>query len=310
LLLLLGLLKKYKNQGLNELIYTITGKYAGFAIGFILFLITFAGMIVNMRSYTDIINTMYYQKTPVPVLMLILLIVCFYVSNRGLDTIGKTSWLVVPYIEIFSILLIVFVWQEADVMHVFPLMGPGLMPLLGQSVSHTSMFGEIILLAAFYPYVRSHKAFQIGSLAGLGIAIFHVSLYSAVYVFVFDYPAVRDLVYPFHQLARAAAIGQIITNVEAIFFGFWIMSTVIHFAITLYLIVLLFAQTVHMEKFEPLLLPFTGLIFMLALLPDNVFFANSLRELLLQSSSYLLLVLPLLLWGLDRWKGRIKHAGA
>lgn len=304
LLILLGLLKKHQNQGLIELIRNLMGKYVGFAVGLVLFLIMLAGTIINSRNYIDIVNSMYYQKTPIYYLFLALLGVCCYVANRGFETIGRMAWIIFPYIQFIIILLVISVWEDSNWEHLFPIAGPGFDQIIMKSVSHNSIFGDLILLAAFYPFVKSHKVFRFATIIGLSFSCLQIAFFIAVYVLVFDYPAVEHLAYPFHQLARSASIGQIITNVESLFFGFWIISTVIHFSISLYLCAVLFAKTVSMDEFEPLLLPISGLVFMVGLLPPNVTVSISFREILLQGASVILLVLPLVLWVLDRWKGR------
>ncbi|MFC5452684.1 GerAB/ArcD/ProY family transporter [Paenibacillus aestuarii] len=310
LLILLGLLKKHQNQGLIELIHSLMGKYAASVIGFALFLSIFSGTIANSRNYIDIVNSMYYPRTPIFYLLIILMATCFFVANRGFETIGRTAWLIIPYIQIMIILLIIFVWQDSDWMHLYPLAGPGLGRIVIESASHSSIFGEIILLAAFYPYSKSYKVFKFSTLIGLGFTCIQTAFFVSIYVFVFDYPAIQHMVYPFHQLTRTANIGQNITNVEALFFGFWMIGTVIHFSILLYLSTLLFAKTICMNEFEPLLLPFAGLVFMIGMLPVNVIMTTSFREMLLKFSSILILSLPFVLWVVDRWKERFRHAGA
>ncbi|TVY07804.1 GerAB/ArcD/ProY family transporter [Paenibacillus cremeus] len=304
LLLLLGLLKKHETLGLIELIHRLMGKYFGFAVGLTLFFIMLTGTILNTRNYIDIVNTMYYPKTPIFYLQLFLIAVCFFVANRGFETIGRMAWIILPYIQVIIILLVVFVWQDSDWMHLFPILGPGLDQVFKQSMWHNSIFGEMILLTAFYTYTKSHSVFRFTALVGISFTSIQIAFFCAIYVFVFDFPAVNHLIYPFHQLARTAAIGQMITNVEALFFGFWIISTVIHFSIVLYLSAVLFAKTVKLDEFEPLLLPLSGLALLLGLLPENIIVTTAFREILLKSSSIILLSLPFVLWILDRWKGR------
>jgi spore germination protein KB len=304
-LILLLLIKKYK-LGLTELLFALTGKYIGFVLCFAMFVIVFMDTAVNTRSYVDIVNAMYFQRTPIPYLLLMLLAVSFYIANRGFESIGRTAWIVLPYIQVIILLLVVFVLRDSDVMHIFPIAGPGMYQIIRQSAAHSAVFGEIILLAAFFPFVRGYKDFRFASIVGFTIACLQVAFFCAIYVFVYDYPAVRQLLFPFHQLARTATIGQSVTNVEAVFFFFWVISSAVRFSILLYMTVFLFGKLIRLKEFEPLLPPMTGFIFLLGLLPDNVVVANAIRERLLNLSSVFLIALPFLLFLIDRWKGRVQ----
>lgn len=303
-LVLLSLLKKH-NQGLMELVFGLAGKKIGSIIGLVLFLVMFGGTVINTRIYVGIVNTMFYQKTPVPYLLLMLLAFSYFLANRGMETIGRTAWIVTPYVFPISLLLIILVRDEMDWVHIFPIAGPGITELVKNSFTHSSIFGEIIILAAFLPFVRSYKDFRLSSFIGFGIASLQIAVFTALYVMVFDYPAAQHLAYPFQDLTRAASIGEIITHAEAIFLGFWVISSVIHFAIYLYIAAFLFGRALRLNEFEPLLLPLAGLVVLLGLIPDNTILVNQYRQLFLQASSGIVFLLPFLLWMLDRWKGRV-----
>ncbi|MCY9659901.1 endospore germination permease [Paenibacillus chondroitinus] len=307
LLVLLRLLSKHPGQGLIELLHTLMGKYVGAAVGLILFLIMFAATILNTRNYVDIVNSMYYPRTPLFYLLLTLIAVCYFVANRGFETLGRSAWLIFPYIQIIVIFLILFVIQEMNWAQLFPIAGPGLKQVFIKGTTHNSIFGEAILMTCFACFAKSYEDFRFSALVGFSFSGVQIAFFTALFVLVFDYPAVSHMVYPFHQLARTAAVGQMITNVEALFFGFWIISTVLHFSILLYLCAVMFARSVQLDEFEPLLLPLSGLAFLTGLLPDNIVVSTSFREILLQGSSLLLLTLPFVLWALDRWKGKLHN---
>lgn len=300
--ILLSLLKKH-DAGLMELLSNLTGKYVSGIIGLCLFLIMLNGTAINSRAYIDIVNTMFYPKTPIPILLFLLLAFSFLIAKRGFETIGRTAWLILPILEVILLTLIIFVWKDTNWTQIFPIAGPGMEQILKASVTHSSVFGDVILLAAFFSFVRSYEDYRFSSLFGLGLSCFKIAVFLALYTAVFDYPEVSSMAFPFQQLTRIANFGEIITHVEAIYFGFWMISVVIHFSIHLYLTAYFFAGALRLAKFEPLILPMAGLTLFIGLLPENILQINGYKEMLIKSSSVLLISLPFILLIVDRWKG-------
>ncbi|MFC4098075.1 GerAB/ArcD/ProY family transporter [Paenibacillus xanthanilyticus] len=299
-LLLLAMLKAHPGKGLVDLLVLAAGRWGGMLIGLVLCLVTLVSTALSSRTYIDIINTMGYQRTPIFALYLMLMAAVFYIANRGFETIGRTAWIVVPYIEVFLALLVVFVWYDVEWLHLLPAAGPGLPVLLREGASHGSIFGEMILFAAFVPLVRNLRAFKAASWVGYGACAVKIAGMMAVFVAVYDYPPAENMAFPFQQLTRAASIGQIISHVESVFFAFWIITTVIHFAVYVYLLAFLFARSLGLDAFEPLILPFTGLTLLIGMMPENISRVNELLDTTLHVSSFMFFLLPFVLWGMIR----------
>lgn len=305
-LLLLALLKTHPGKGLTDLLFLAAGRWGGMLIGLAVCLITLVSTALGSRTYVDIINTMGYQRTPLFALYAMLMAAVFYVANRGFETIGRTAWIVVPYIEIFLALLVVFVWYDVEWQHLFPIGGPGLPALLREGANHGSIFGEMILFAAFVPLLRNLRAFKVASWIGYGACSVKIAVMMAVYVAVYDYPPTENMAFPFQQLTRAASIGTIISHVESVFFAFWLIATIIHFAVYVYLLAFLFARSLGLDAFEPLILPFTGLTLLIGMLPENISRVNQLLDTTLHVSTYMFILLPFVLWSMIRLR-RLAH---
>ncbi len=303
--LLLSLLTKHR-LGLSDLIFKLTGNYVGTIIVSFLFLIFFSGTINNFRGHIEIVNTLVFHKTPIAVIFFIFILVSFYIAYRGFEAIGRVSWLVFTPLQIFMLLLIILSWEEINWGFLFPIAGPGLMKIMKESIKHSSMFSEIILLAAFYPFLRSAKDFRYGSIGGVAFSIFQVSLFLILLLLVFDYPGVDRMSFPYQQLTRYITIGGVVSHVEGVFLGFWSVVSAIHFAIYLLLSASLFSSVLRLQEGARLLIPLAGLVFFVGLLPENAFTTLNMREWLAICASWTLIVTPVLLWGLDKWKGRLQ----
>jgi len=304
---MLALLKKHRGMGLMELAFKLTGRFGGVAIGTVLFLLTMLITVFSARNYIDILNMMVFQRTPLPALFVMLFGAAVYVASLGFETIGRTAWIVIPYIETTLVFLVVFVWQELEWYHLFPIAGPGVLKLAKESLHFSSFFGEMILFTAFVPLLRSYRDFRIASYIGFGFSCFKLSVMMTVFIAVFDFPAVVRLEYPFQQLTRSASIGSIVTHMESVFLAFWLITSVIHFAIYLFLMALLLGKTIRLQSYKHLIIPLAGLIVLFGLLPENMMVVRAYWDQLNRLASSVFLLLPFLLWGVDRLKGGLQR---
>jgi len=211
------------------------------------------------------------------------------------------------YLLVSGVILIFVVWKNVDWLKLFPLAGPGVKQLVWHGATYSSIFAEMIVFAAFFPFVRSYRDYRKASFIGLGFSMVWVVIQCALYAMVFDFPAVEYLNYPYHQLTRVASVGGIISHLESIFLGFWVILSTLHFSALLYLTTYLFSQVLRLKDFEGLLLPMTGLVLFIGLIPDNIITLSQTRKILIHASSILILTVPFLLWLLDRWKGSSKQ---
>jgi spore germination protein (amino acid permease) len=304
-LLLLSLLKRYKNKGLMDIIFHLTGKYIGFVIGMVLFIFMLVTTVLYSRSFVDVMGNLYLPKTPAIALYIVIMVGTYLITNRGLEAIGRTSWLVVPYLTIIFAVLLFFVWKDLNWRNLFPLGGSGMTEVIRGGTRHSFILGEIILFSILFPFVRTYKDFRLASLLGLGITLFEVVLFFAIYVMMYNYPSIESIAYPFQLLTRIVDLGPIFANAESFFLGFWVIASIVRLAIYLYVTVAIFSYTLRIKEFEPLLLPFAVVILFLGLIPEsNIETLFVLRESLLFQINWLfILCLPILLWVIAQFKG-------
>ena len=300
-LVLLYIVKKH-DAGLVELVFSLLGKRIGSFVMFLFFLIIFSALMINSRNYTDVYNTMFYPKTPVPYLYVMLIGASFYIANRGLENIGRTAWILCPLYLFVTYILIFFILEDFSLERIYPIAGPGFGVLLTKGAAYSSIYGESILLLALYPFVRKFKDFRIGVLYGWMVGVVSLAFFMVIYVSIFDFPAVQDIAYPFQQLTRMATLGTI-GHLESIYLATWTVASAIHFSIYLYLAAFFLSKMLRLKEFEPLLLPIAGLCVLAGLISPNIFVGNALRETLIQTSTVILVLFPFILWGIDRFKG-------
>ncbi|GFR39488.1 hypothetical protein PRECH8_27840 [Insulibacter thermoxylanivorax] len=303
LLLILHLLKRYQT-GLYDLLLTLTGRWGSTLIMLFIFLWLFISTFVNSRSYIDIVNTLFFPQTSIEALYVLFLLFCALVSIRGFETLGRMSWLLFWLIAGIVILLLLTTWQHMKISQLFPLLGPGLDVILLRGVTHSSLYVELFLIAFFFPYTTSYKALRDGVWIGFAVSALMLIVFNAVYVMVFDYPAIASMPYPYQQLTRSSSLFGMEAHMDALFLGVWIIAAILHFALYLYILAYLFARLFKIQEFEMLIIPMTGLVLYIGMIQENVMQMIFLRDVLMMTTSIFYLLLPFGLWILHLWRRR------
>ncbi|WP_158211662.1 GerAB/ArcD/ProY family transporter [Alkalihalobacterium alkalinitrilicum] len=305
-LIILSLLKKYEDKNLVDLIFNVTGKYIGFIFCLIILLAIIFANALNQRTTVNIISTMFFPTTPVVIIFILLMGGSFAIARLGLEAVARTAWIVLPYLKGVLLFLFLFILFEIRFDYLFPIAGPGLDVLVQKSLSFHTIFFEFILFALFFPFVRDHKSYKTGTLIALGFIVAEMTITMAYFVMLFDYPQVKHIAFPFQQLTKMLELGTIVESYEGFYLSFWIMASVVRFAIYLLFSVFIIQSMFQVNEFKPLLLPLACITLLIGLFPENQTETNVLmRDIFIQTSWYFVTVLPLILWLIIKVKERV-----
>ncbi|SES15097.1 spore germination protein (amino acid permease) [Gracilibacillus ureilyticus] len=306
-LLMLYLLKKYKDKNLVHLLEAILGKGAGKAVSFIIFLFAFLSMTLDSRNYIEQIKLLYFPESPTNIIFLIFMVVVFLGAKKGFEVIGYSSWIGLPLIKASAFTIIFLVLGDLVLQRIFPIFGSGLPIILKEGVVKASMFAELFYILIAYLATRETAKFNKGSIIAALIAFFEILIFYFIYITVFDYNSVAKIAFPFHDITQFISFGEFFTNIETLFMVFWLFAAFLKFIIFLYITTWIFGVIFEIKDFEPLLLPFGFLVGTIGLLPFNsVINELHFRETLLTIMSPFFIVLPVLLWVIALLKGGLR----
>lgn len=308
LFLLLKVQERFKNLTLHEINLTLLGKGIGYVVSLFLWLMGTAAIIVDSRNYTDIISTLYFTKTPTLVVYAVLMFVVSYGAKRGLQNIGSLAWLSLWYIKGTLFLALLLTFQAGTTKAIFPLWGPGKIAILKESSLKVSIFADFVYIFLIAKYAASFKEFKKGTLFAFLFLMFELSLAYLAFEMVFDYPTAQLLNYPFHDTIRYITFGRFLTNIETLFFPFWLLAVFVKFSAYLYLNALLFGSLFKIKHFE-LVIPTLATLYLImgmALHPP-AFVIFTLRNVLLNVLTPMVLLYPILLWIVAQAKGMFNN---
>ncbi|WP_026905936.1 GerAB/ArcD/ProY family transporter [Paucisalibacillus globulus] len=304
--LLIKVVTSYDRKGLIHVTNDLFGKFFGFSIVFILWVFLFSALIIDTAIYADIITSVYYIKTPTIIIYGVLMLVCAYGAKRGLEQIGSVAYLTYPYLQLTFFIALLLTITQGNVHFLFPLFGPGGWEVLKESALKLSIYGDLLYLFILIPYISSTKNFKKGTWIAFIIIVLNLTIAMASYVFFFDYNSVMELNYPYHEVIRTIT-GGFLTNLETFFFPFWIIASIVRFAIYLYLTAILFGHLFKIKHFEYVIPTLATLIVFIGVIPESTSSTIfQLRQGLLSISTPVFFFLPCLMWLVAKLKGVTK----
>lgn len=308
--LLIKVLNIYESKNLADVVNHLLGRFFGFFTLMVLWVTLFSALTIDSAVYTDIISTMYFDKTPTIMIYALLMIVSVYGAKKGIEHIGSVAWSVIFWIKFSLLTALILTFTQGEVLFLFPTFGNGAWEIVKQSSLRVSINADFLYLGLIFPYIKNKKLYKKGTWIALGIIITELSLSLAGFVMLFDYKGIQMMDFPFHETIRYIEIG-FLENIESFFFPFWLIASFIRFAFYLYLVSILFGSLFSIKNFEHLLPIIATLVVLLGMIPENpTLTIFKLRENLLFIATPIFIFLPFLLWTAAKLKGDFNNEKA
>ncbi|MEH7304453.1 GerAB/ArcD/ProY family transporter [Neobacillus drentensis] len=307
LFLLIKTMSLYQNKNLFSVIQKLLGKYLGFFVCLLIFIINVFSISFDSRTYTTIIRTFYFNRTPIVIIYAVLMGVCAYGAKKGIQHIGSVAYLVIYYAVLFLYFAFVLSTQDSSIQSLFPIWGPGKLEILKQSSLNLSLFSEFFLFALIIPSIASYKDFRKGTWIALVYISIQLSVGIIIFICLFDV-SLKGTGYPFHTAIRFISIGTFFPNIEIIFFVIWVMAAFIRFAAFLYINALMFGQLFKIKDFEFLIPALATIYLLIGSIPESPYdLSLQLKPILRSVIGPTFLAVSITLWLVALLKGEFKH---
>ncbi|MBO0961380.1 GerAB/ArcD/ProY family transporter [Neobacillus sp. MM2021_6] len=306
--LLLKTLSLFQGKNLFFIIQKLLGKYIGFFVCLVIFIITSAGISFDSRTYTNIIRAFYFRTTPILILYALLMAVCAYGAKKGIQHIGSVAYLLILYAIIGLFVALGLSTQDSNVQAMLPIWGPGKMEIIRQSSQSLTLFADFFLLTMLIPYLTSYKEFRKGTWIAYIYVSIQISVATLLFICMLDH-MLGGVGYPFHTAIRYISLGSYIPNIEIIFFIIWIMSAFIRFTAFLYISVQMFGHIFKIKDFEFLIPSLATLYLLIGIIPESPIELGIEWEKMVQTvAGPAFAAISLILWLSALLKGEFKHA--
>jgi spore germination protein (amino acid permease) len=294
---LYSLIRKYPSQSIIQISHQLTGSIPGKVIGIIIFAFFLILTSMMLRKFAESFILAILPRTPISLIMIFFLVLLIYATLLGIETLSRVAWFFGPYLLIALLTILFFSLPEGSTANLTPVLGPGPWPILKNSIIHSSIFSEILLLGLVAPLIRKQdKVFGVG-LYSLIIAVFINLVVTVTTIFVFNYVSAGKIIFPIFQLARLIAYGEFIQRVEAVFVFLWFFTAGIQLGGLFYGSVISFAETFQIKEYRPLVFPIALIILAISILPASMTDTIILNDFTLSNYYWgIALGIPFLLW--------------
>ncbi|MCM3570970.1 GerAB/ArcD/ProY family transporter [Neobacillus mesonae] len=308
LFLLIKTISLFQGKNLFSVIQQLLGKYIGFLVCLVIFIISSLGISYDSRTYIDIIKAFYFNSTPHLVLYAILMAICTYGAKKGIQHIGSVSYLIVFYTLLSGYFIFIISFQDSNFQAILPIWGSGIPRIFKESIHRLPLFADFFLLTMLIPYLKSSKEFRKGTWIAYSYVTIHISTAILMFIVLFDRSS-GAIGYPFHTLIRYISLGNYIPNVEIIFFVIWIMGAFIRFTAFLYVNALMFGYMFKIKDFEYLIPSLAAIYLMIGIIPESSMdVSHDLKPMVQSAAGPAFAAISLMVWIAALLKGEFKHA--
>ncbi|GHI00826.1 GerAB/ArcD/ProY family transporter [Neobacillus kokaensis] len=308
LFLLLKTLSVFQDKNLFVVIQLLLGRFLGFIVCLLIFLIFSFAISIDTRTYTNIINTFYFNTTPKQVIYALLMAVCAYGAKKGIQHVGSVAYLLVFYAALSMALALFLSTQDSNIQAMLPIWGTGKLEIMRNGVLRISTFADFFLLAMLIPLLKSNKEFRKGTWIAYVSVIIQISVSVLIFICMFD-NSLEGIGYPFHTAIRYISLGSYIPNIEIVFFVIWILAAIIRFTTLLYIIAMMFGHIFKIKDFEYLIPSLAAVYLLIGSIPESTIDVSlKLKLYLTYTIGPMLTAIAIILWLAALLKGEFKHA--
>ncbi len=301
------LLKRFPGKDLSAIFECVAGRF----IGKLLILIISAFCIFNagstLREFVEMIKVYNLPYTPTSMIISLFLVASLIISRYGFQAITRLCAICfIPSIAGLAFILLLSA-NSFNFNMLNPIGGHGLDTTLIYGISRSSAYNEFILLAFAVNALGGHRDFRKAALTGILLsgAVFSISL--ICYLTIYGYTSGSENISGIFELSRSIYFDRYIQRLESIFLFIWVISSVLTTTASFYMSILLYCKAFRIKDHKPALLPFSILVYIVALLPESVQEVTQKNiTFLRQYSLYIMYLIPvavLLLAFITRKKG-------
>ncbi|WP_374724336.1 GerAB/ArcD/ProY family transporter [Calidifontibacillus erzurumensis] len=252
----------YPNKSLIEYSEILVGKMFGKLIGFIyvVFYLHINGIII--REYAEFVVGTFLVKTPIFVVMGMMILVCAISVYGGIEVLGRMAEIILPFVVFFFFFIIITLLKDLDYHQIFPIFGYGIKPSLLGSIVPQGWYSEFLLVSFLFPFVHDRQnGLKFGMFSVVSVTILLVIVNLAAYMLYGKLTGA--FTYPIMVAVRYVSIGDFFEHLEAIVMAIWVAGTFIKISVFFYINVISISQWLKLSDYKPLVLPTAFLLVLL-----------------------------------------------
>ncbi|WP_243299159.1 GerAB/ArcD/ProY family transporter [Bacillus litorisediminis] len=200
-------------------------------------------------------------ETPSWAFITVILVLTSFIVYLGLETLGRLNQIMLPVLVIIAIAVVFLTMGEKkDYTNLLPILGNGIAPVAKGSLSVMAWFGEFVIMGMVLPYVQKPKKhIKTGIWAAVITLIFFLGPITGP-IALFGADEAAKMVFPTFSEVRYIEAGEVINRFDTIAILFWTVGLMIRISLFFYGLSLGTAQTLKLDVYQPIIIPYAWLI--------------------------------------------------
>ncbi|OZB97939.1 endospore germination permease [Paenibacillus sp. XY044] len=224
-----------------------------------------------LRSFTDFIHLTILDRTPIWILMVMMLALAVYLTGiSGITGIGRFCELAGPVTLITLILTFLLNVTNAKLLHILPVVGDSSwQQIFKASLPPASFFGESFMLLVLLSFISSNKKIMAKALSSVAFTAVMVLLATVMVLLVFGPYVGKELRFSYFMLVRTINILNFIQNLDVLVIFIWIFGVFAKISLYLFITSYEMAHWLQVKNWKKLMWFCAPAIFIIALFIPN-----------------------------------------
>jgi len=264
------LLKRFPHMDITQIFEAVIGRVAGkiLTLLFSAYMIFYAAS--NVREFIEMIKAYNLPYTPPSILIFGFIAVCAIVAYYGLEGISRISAIFFVPAIIGVALILILASPNYDFDYLKPYLGYGLKKTIVTGVLRSSAYDEVVILAFIINSVHGPKICKRAGYSSILISGLTFSTNILCSILAFQYTAGSENLSGLFELSRAIYFNRFVQRLESIFLFAWVIASLVTVSIAFYLAIDIYTKAFRIPGHRPLIFPFSFILFMVALIPENM----------------------------------------
>ena len=265
------------------------GKYLKFIIA-VLFLILFISFsAICIRLFSNSLRLIYFDSTPLIVLMLVFLIPVAITAKLGLKAISGTN-LIIIVLSIITFFVYFFAASKFYVLQrISPVLGYGANITFLNGISNLFAFNIIAYLYFLKPFLKEEKDYKLMSILAVILHGFFLFLSLLAIILTFSFITQINETLSVFIVTRLISFGNFFQRVDALITFIWIFIILSFLSFNVYIISYIIKKAAHLKSNKGLCYPIVAIVFSIGLAFKDIATVKTLSEIFYRTYSFIVI---------------------
>ena len=224
-----------------------------------------------MKSFSENLNTIYYDITPPFFVTGFICIIIAYACSLGFKAVSRANILIMPIAMISILLILLLNFDNLVFQRIFPILGHGIKTTFLDGLGNLFAFGNISIIYFLPSFLTDPKELKKVSVYGVIWSSFCLFLSISSILFLFSYIGPTNGIMPLYLASREIELGRFFQRIDALFILLWTISIVCFLTILVLLATKILKNLTSIKNKPVISIGFSILLFLLCLIPKNIY---------------------------------------